>query len=62
MDVWAVPYSSCPGLDKDVLMDVGPKRAGELSFGAEVEVTAARNTATCSPSTDYLKLVPAVTY
>jgi hypothetical protein len=39
MDVWEVPVSSCPGLDRGPLMDVGPKRAGELGFGAEVERT-----------------------
>src|SRR5262249_15205392 len=34
MDVWEVPYSSCPGLDKDLLMDVGPERAGDLLLRA----------------------------
>jgi hypothetical protein len=31
------------GLDRGFLMDVGPERAGELGFAAEVEVTDARN-------------------
>ena len=32
MDVWEVPCSSCSGLDKGFLMDVGPKHAKRKSF------------------------------
>ena len=39
MDVWEVPQSSCPGLDRGFLMDVGLERAGDLGLRAQVEVT-----------------------
>src|SRR6266850_1426083 len=31
MDVWEVPCSSCSGLHRGFLMDVGPKRAGGVA-------------------------------
>jgi hypothetical protein len=43
MDVWEVPVSSCSGLDKGFLMDVGPTRAGHFGLGAFVDPTEARN-------------------
>ena len=42
MDVWVVPQSSCSGLDKGFLMDVGPQRADDFGLGALVEMTDAR--------------------
>src|SRR6516162_5358541 len=39
MDVWVVPCSSCSGLDRGFLMDVGPERAGDLGLRAEVDWT-----------------------
>ncbi len=32
MDVWEVPVSSCPGLDRGPLMDVGPEYTGEFGL------------------------------
>src|SRR6516162_590651 len=34
MDVWEVPQSSCPGLDRGFLMDGGPKQAIAAGGGA----------------------------
>jgi len=42
MDVWEVPNSSCSGLDRSFLMDVGPQRAVDLGLRAHVEKTDAR--------------------
>ena len=44
MDVWEVPQSSCSGLDKGFLMDVGPPRAEDFGLRAHVDPTDARNT------------------
>src|SRR5262249_41846091 len=52
MDVWEVPCSSCPGLDKGPLMDVGPTRAEDYSLRAHVETTDARRAAVLVPSSD----------
>src|SRR6516164_5898178 len=41
MEVWEVPVSSCPGLDRGPLMDVGLQRARDLGLRAEVEKTEA---------------------
>jgi hypothetical protein len=41
MDVWEVPYSSCPGLDRGFLMDVGPEMVRDLGLCAEVKGTEA---------------------
>ena len=38
MDVWAVPCSSCSGLDKDSLMDVRPKHKMNIVLPALVDV------------------------
>ena len=43
MDVWEVPCSSCSGLDRSFLIDVGPPRAGHFGLRAHVEATGARN-------------------
>ena len=47
MDVWEVPYSSCPGLDKGFLMDVGPEQAkwqeGEWRIGGKGRVLTSSN-------------------
>src|SRR5262245_36809822 len=41
MDVWEVPVSSCPDLDRGPLMDVGPEQVAHLSFVTSLEVTHA---------------------
>src|SRR5262245_3278238 len=46
MDVWEVPYSSCPGLDRGSLMDAGPTRATRglpFSYGAAAAWSAIDN-------------------
>jgi hypothetical protein len=44
--VWAVPCSSCSGLDRGPLMDVGPQHARDLGLRAEVDCTEASKSAT----------------
>src|SRR6516225_4550125 len=39
MDVWEVPVSSCPGLDRGPLMDGGPVQVAHLSFVTSVVQT-----------------------
>src|SRR5215471_4850717 len=46
MDVWDVPVSSCPGLDRGPLMDVGLERAGDIRLRASVERTGGENAST----------------
>ena len=41
MDVWEVPQSSCSGLDRSFLMDVGPPRTEDFGLGAHVDQTDA---------------------
>src|SRR5215471_9151580 len=43
MDVWEVPQSSCPGLDRGFLMDVGPLRALDFYLVTSGDQTDARN-------------------
>ena len=43
MDVWEVPQSSCPGLDKGFLMEVRPQRTTSIVLSAVVNVTDASN-------------------
>src|SRR6516162_9492084 len=42
MDVWEVPVSSCPGLDRGPLMDVGPQQIPQIELRRSVEETGAR--------------------
>jgi len=42
MDVWEVPVSSCPGLDRGPLMDVGPEQVAHLRFVTSGDQTEAR--------------------
>src|SRR5262245_36261874 len=42
MDVWEVPCSSCSGLDRGFLMDVGPPRGEHFRLRAHVEVQRER--------------------
>jgi hypothetical protein len=39
MDVWEVPVSSCPGLDRGPLMDVGPEQLTQISLRPPVDGT-----------------------
>jgi hypothetical protein len=36
MDVWEIPLSSCSGLDRGFLMDVGPEHVAQITFAASV--------------------------
>ena len=43
MDVWEVPVSSCPGLDRGPLMDVGPQQIAQRVLRRSVDQTEARD-------------------
>src|SRR5215475_7597627 len=62
MDVWEVPYSSCPGLDKGFLMDGGPERAGEFGVGAQVDQTEARDAEEQKTRNRSLAIGPLIVY
>src|SRR5262249_17041309 len=54
MDFWEVPCSSCSGLDRGFLMDLGPKRTRLVEVSATTPVAArpCRNSASRLPCID----------
>ena len=54
MDVWEVPVSSCPGLDRGPLRDVGPEQVAQIALRRSVEGTEAPYSWGTGRSTDLL--------